>query len=69
MKIVDKILGFKTEIEICGGKIIRITLDEEGRTALRREFRGWLDGDMVFGIIIDKVEECPTSGQEMKEKR
>ncbi len=67
--IIDKLLGLKTELDACCGKIVQITLDREGFKALGHECKLWEAGETLYGIIVDQVKECPTCGQEMKEKR
>ena len=62
--IIDKLIDFKTEVVAYGGKIIRITLDRKGNEALRNELTiPEAHSEMLLGIIIDQIEECPTCGK------
>ena len=68
--IIDKLIDFKMEVVKRGGKIIRITLDKEGNKQLRNELPDTetSHSKMILGIVIDQIKECPTCGQNIKEK-
>ena len=67
--IHKRILELKTEVEACCGKVVRVTLDKKGIEALENELPVTMGGitTIVFGILIDQAEKCPTCGQNMKE--
>ena len=64
--IYENLLALKEAFARGGGKVVRITLDKEGNSALRNELDVSVAcSKMLFGIIVDQTKECPTCGQEI----
>lgn len=68
--IYQKLLELKAEVEGQCGRIIHITFDKKGNETLRNELDASVScSKMLFGIIIDQVEECPTCGQIIEKEK